>query len=159
MQSPPEPGLGPGDEAVDGRLAGVGTVSRLGSGVAVTPWLRQKPDGPGRSTPDDSQAISPETDPDIHIRYPIHTGVALSPQHGHRGNNRHEPARITSDLVMHDVLTDLLTNRFDLDQPGRYVQGRRPPSAGVFGAVGSWLTRKRSPDLPRGPDFTALGPR
>jgi hypothetical protein len=28
--------------------------------------------------------------------------------------------------VMHDVLTNLLTNRFDLDQPRMYARGRRP---------------------------------
>jgi hypothetical protein len=83
------------------------------------------------------QALSPETDPDMHISYPIGAGVVLSPQHGSSGNHATRSPLITSKLVMHDLLTNLLTNRFDLDQPARYAQGRRPRSAGVFRDGGS----------------------
>jgi hypothetical protein len=38
--------------------------------------------------------------------------------------------RITSKLVMDDMLTNLLTNRFDLHQSPRYAPERRPRSSG-----------------------------
>src|SRR5918998_3018846 len=48
------------------------------------------------------------------------------------------------NVVRAGLLTNLLTNRPDLDRPDTYTPGRSPRSARAFQAVGPWLTRKRS---------------
>ena len=59
---------------------------------------------------------------------------------------------LTSKLVMDGLLTNLLTNRSDLDRPSTYTRGRKSRSVPAFRTAGPWLTRKRSPtslgDLP-----------
>jgi hypothetical protein len=42
--------------------------------------------------------------------------------------------------VMDGVLTNLLTNRFDRGQPGRYSCGLTPRSESAFGTAEAWLT-------------------